>query len=452
MNILLINPWVTDFWEVGYWTKPIGLLYVASFLAKRGHAVRLIDCMDKCQDGKGAELTVPSLVPFRPPKIRFDVIETPAPLAKYHLRYRRHGIPVELFESLALDGPKPDVILVTSVMTYWYHGAFEAISRVRELFPGVPVLLGGVYARLCAEHARENSGADAVVTERLPGKVIEAVEAGGGQQGSGPVASDAFSEWPDPLWELYGSLPVAVLMTSIGCPLRCTACASFYLTNDYARRRPQDAVASILRLADRGVTEIGFMDDALLKEADDYALPMFRELTATGTPVKFSTPNGVHISEITPELAKAMYTGGMVGLTLSIETISKKRMKTFSSKTSMEQFKQAVNSLLDAGFHPTQLYGYILFGMPGQLIDEAIETKAFVASLGIEPRVLVFTPVPQTVEYKRAVESGIIEANCDPALHNNKLRAMDYFSDNPDQRTRFRELFGIERLRSETTE
>ena len=58
----------------------------------------------------------------------------------------------------------PDIILVTSAMTYWYTGVQETIGMVREIFPKTPVVLGGVYATLCPDHARQHCGADEVLT------------------------------------------------------------------------------------------------------------------------------------------------------------------------------------------------------------------------------------------------------------------------------------------------
>ena len=80
-------------------------------------------------------------------------------------RWGRYGLPVEVFEQELDSQSRPDAVLVTSTMTYWYPGPFEAIRRVKARWPGVPVALGGVYATLCADHARAHSGADAV----LPG-------------------------------------------------------------------------------------------------------------------------------------------------------------------------------------------------------------------------------------------------------------------------------------------
>ena len=46
---------------------------------------------------------------------------------------------------------KPAAILVTSLMTYWYPGVVEVIRLAREVHPGTPVILGGIYARLCRD-------------------------------------------------------------------------------------------------------------------------------------------------------------------------------------------------------------------------------------------------------------------------------------------------------------
>jgi len=43
-NILLINPWIYDFAAYDCWNKPIGLLYLASFLRMNGANVYFLDC------------------------------------------------------------------------------------------------------------------------------------------------------------------------------------------------------------------------------------------------------------------------------------------------------------------------------------------------------------------------------------------------------------------------
>ena len=46
-NLLLINPWIYDFTAYDFWSKPLGLLYIASILRERGYEISYIDCMDR---------------------------------------------------------------------------------------------------------------------------------------------------------------------------------------------------------------------------------------------------------------------------------------------------------------------------------------------------------------------------------------------------------------------
>ncbi len=311
-------------------------------------------------------------------------------------------------------------------MTYWYPGAFEAIARIRRLYPGVPVALGGVYARLHTEHAEGSSGADAVIPEALPSRIVEAVESLAGMHGQGPVPDDAFARWPEPLWGLYKSLPAAVFMTSRGCPMRCTVCASHVLAPGFERRAPIDAVRSIVALAERGVRDIAFADDALLLGVEDHAIPLFELLAHEGAPVDLHTPNGLHVRSITSSVARLMRRAGVKTVRLSLETSSDEEARErFSSKTGREEFARASSALLDAGFAPDDLGAYMLVGLPGQSPESAYETVEFSLQYGVKVRPALFSPVPGTVEYKRAVEMGMIEPGCDPLLENNTLRTLD---------------------------
>lgn len=442
MNILLVNPWITDFVAHDLWIRPLGLLYAGAFLRTRGHEVRLVDCMDRFQDSGGTgDLTAESR-PFHTGKFHSEIIDTSVCYRHVPRHYRRFGIPEALFDRLVTDGPWPDAVLVTSVMTYWYPGVFHAIARIRELLPGVPVILGGVYATLCHEHAREHSGADRIVHGGSPADIIQAVEDAAGQHGNGPITPDAFAAWPEPVWDVYDRLPAAMVMTARGCPLRCTVCASRLLFDGFERREPADAAASILRLAARGVEDCAFADDALLLDAARYAIPLFERLAAEGAPVRLHSPNGLHAREVTPTVARAMKAGGMETVRLSLETASEARQRDFSSKVTREEFRRATDALFDAGYAPSKLGAYILAGLPGQTAGEAYDTAGFALECGVPVKPALFSPVPGTVEYARAVAAGMIAPGGDPLMQNNTLRTLDLWGEGLDGYGRFRKWLG----------
>ncbi|GAJ04361.1 unnamed protein product, partial [marine sediment metagenome] len=141
---------------------------------------------------------------------------------------------------------------------------------------------------------------------------------------------------------------------------------------------------------------------------------------------------GLHIREITPEVAHLMKRAGMVTVRLSLETVSPKRFRDFSGKVSREDFKKAADALFKAGFTTRDVGAYILAGLPGQTIDEIQDTIAFVHSCGVPVKPALFSPVPGTVEFERAVSAGMIREGDDPVLQNNTLRTVDIWNGDPD--------------------
>ena len=428
MNALLINPWITDFAAYDFWDKPLGLLYIGAFLERAGWTVRLIDCMDRHQPGGGRDIAGKA-GSFGTGKFPNTVIEKPACIAHVPRQFRRYGIPVELFEKRLREVPHPDVVLVTGLMTYWYPGVFEAIRRVREHLPGVPVVHGGIYATLCADHARNESGADVVVDSGDPALILATIDEVTSHKDDNNDLPISFSEWPEPLWHLYESLPALSVMTTRGCPLSCTVCASRRLFDGFERRDPVKAAEDIIALANRGADDIAFADDALLLDPETHAMPLFARLADTGAPVRLHTPNGLHVRAITPELASLMKRAGVETIRLSLETSSDDRAADFSRKVSREDFRRAAGALYGAGFTVHNLGAYILAGLPGQTPGEMLNTAAFSLECGIPVKPALFSPVPGTVMFERAVAAGMIRHGDDPLLHNNTLRTVDWWPD-----------------------
>ncbi|MFC1538016.1 B12-binding domain-containing radical SAM protein [Candidatus Latescibacterota bacterium] len=426
MNILLVNPWITDFAAYDFWVKPLGLLYAGAFLKERGHSVRIVDCLDRF--GNATEtMKKDGDNKYNTGKFHREIIKIPSCLSHIPRHFCRYGISIESFRTLLLNGVRPDTILVSGVMTYWYPGIIEVVSQLRDLFPGVPIVLGGIYATLCEDHARNHSGADVVVTGSSPSEIIYAVENAGGSEGGGPVPGDHFSDWPEPLWDVYGTLKTAMVLTTRGCPLNCTVCSSKILFDGFERRDPVKAAHEIIALSKRGVEDIAFCDDALLIGTKHHALVLFETLIAEHSSVRLHTPNGLHVREITPNIARLMKLAGVETIRLSLETASERRADDFSNKVTRNEFASAVDALYTAGYEPDDIGTYILVGLPGQTYEEVIDTIRFVADNGVIIRPALFSPVPGTVEFERAVHAGMIRYDDDPVLHNNTIRTVDWF-------------------------
>ena len=138
-HLLLINPWIYDFAAYDFWAKPLGFLYVAALLRKNGFSIHYIDCL--CSDHN----FFPALSLRRKEsgkgKFLKTKVEKPESLKTIPQKYNHYGIPSEVFHDLLLSSPQPDIILITSAMTYWYPGVFEVIKHVQRVFPKTPIIL-----------------------------------------------------------------------------------------------------------------------------------------------------------------------------------------------------------------------------------------------------------------------------------------------------------------------
>jgi hypothetical protein len=406
-NVLLVNPWIYDFAAHNLWIEPLGLLTIAAVLRERGYAVSVLDCLAPHPgmpaaraDGSGKFLKIE--------------VEKPEAVAFVPRRYGRYGLAVDRFEAALAQAPSPDAVLVASSMTYWYPGVIEAIACVRARYGGLPVALGGVYATLCSEHARLNSGADLVITGPGVAAALRFVDEATGQDSEPDRTADPRT-WPAPAHRLVAR-PFAGLVTSWGCPYRCTYCASHRLQPTFVQRDAGAVVEEIAGCAQRGIRDFAFYDDALLAGGGQNLRAILQGVMVRGLNARFHTPNGLHAAGITEGLAWLMRRAGLATVRLSLETVDPSRQEITGGKVTTGAFARAISHLQAAGYGPGELGAYILAGLPDQSLAEVEETVRYVHGLGVQAKLALFSPIPGTADGDRALEPG-----ADPLLHNNTV-------------------------------
>ncbi|HSR29801.1 MAG TPA: radical SAM protein [Anaerolineae bacterium] len=406
-QVLLLNPWIYDFAAYNLWIEPLGLLTIAAALRDNGYAVTVIDCL-------APHPSAPRPRPDGSGKFFKTGVEKPEPIAFIPRRYGRYGLPLDQFDVALKAAPIPDVVMVASGMTYWYPGAVEAIRRVRAQFGSVPVALGGVYATLCPDHARRHSGADRVFAGPGVAPALRlADEVTGHDSDPGRYADPRI--YPSPAHVLVPR-PFAGIITSWGCPYRCTYCASHRLQPTFVRRELQSVVEEIAGCVPQGIQDLAFYDDALLLDAARHLVPILQGVLDRGLRVRFHTPNGLHAREITRELAFFLRRAGLATVRLSLETVDPVRQRATGAKVDTAAFAQGVTHLQAAGFGAREVGAYILAGLPGQPLEETEATVQFVQRLGVQAKLALFSPIPGTPDGDRALPH-----DADPLLHNNTV-------------------------------
>ena len=378
-RILLVNPPIYDFSAYDFWLKPYGLLRAACFL--RGNVeFALFDFLDRFD----------SRVP--PGKYRSDnwgrgefyseICDKPAIFAAIRRRFRRFGLPQSVFRSFLADQPPFDAALVQTGMTYWYPGVAEVIRDLRASAPKAKIILGGVYANLCPEHAR-GLGADFVVT------------------GTDLVLLWRFlkmepNESGMPLWDLYSTLRTGVLKLADGCPFRCTYCSVPQVYFNF-RPRPLDRSLAECEFLNRlGVEHIVFYDDALLYRAEQTLKPFLKESLRRNIRIQFHTPNALNARFIDREMAELLVESGFKNIYLGFESSAYAWQKKTGGKVYSNELERAVENLTSAGIDSRNLHAYLIVGHPNAEDQNTEESMHLAHALGIRIMLSEFSPIPGT--------------------------------------------------------
>jgi radical SAM superfamily enzyme YgiQ (UPF0313 family) len=390
MKVLLVNPPIFDFTAYDFWLRPYGMLRVA---AQIQHACRLCSfdyLIAKKRDAWGRGRFVDSEIP------------RPQPLSDIPRKFRRFGRPRPEFREF-LRTQSFDAALIQTSMTYWYLGIQEVIEDIRELQPSAKIVLGGIYATLCPDHAR-SLGADLIIN-----------------------GADL-----NPLWQLLSIEPeagipywpadesgVGILKITQGCPFRCTYCSAPLLWPGFSERPLEDCLNELHHLTAMGVRNIAFYDDALLFHAEQILVPFLREAAKTGVRILFHTPNALNARFITYELARLMVGTGFASFFLGLESASPLWQRSSGNKVSSDEFASAVNHLRAAGAQ--SITTYIIAGHPDLGDQDIAQSIRFAHQCGTKVLLSEFAPIPGTVDAEKSKSWADLN---EPLSHNKTAFAI----------------------------
>jgi radical SAM superfamily enzyme YgiQ (UPF0313 family) len=419
VKVLLVNPPIYDFSAYDFWLKPYGLLRVGGFL--RGKAdIMLFDYLDRMHTSSA-----------RPEKIESDrwgrgkfeqgKIEKPAVFSYVPRYFRRFGTKREIFQRFLTEHGPFDFVLVGTGLTYWYPAVEEVIEDLRAIIPRAKIILGGIYATICSEHAKK-LGADMVVIGNklaVLGKML----------GAGVFYRQR------PYWEGYERLDTAVMTLTQGCPFRCSYCYVGQEPENFKTKRFSDCIADLQLLIETGARNIAFYDDALLYESGRVLEPFLRYVIDNNIRVNFHAPNALHARFLTTELAELMVAAGFKTFYLGFESASKTWQEKTGGKVFCDDLKKAVENLITAGAERNSITVYEMLGHPHGDLQRLEESMRFVNGLGVRIMLADFSPIPGTPdgEYcRRWVDMD------EPLNHNKTAFTIKILG--ADEANRFKEL------------
>ncbi len=394
MHILAINPWITDYAAYDFWLKPYGFLAILTLLIDRGIKVDYLDCLDK----KISNTT------FGRGKYYSQIIKKPELHQKIPRHFKRYGItPIEFKKRL--EGKKPDYILITSSMTYWYPGIVEAVKILKAKFPSTPLVLGGTYATLCLNHAKKTSGCDFVFGKNYLKELSKLLEI--------KISfKDLYSTLPN-YEHFYKQNEYIVLRTSWGCPFSCSFCAIKQLSNCFFRIPVDVVVKFIAGYAKKGIKNFILYDDAFLYQPE-YAKELLLKIVSLKLNINFHTPNALHLRFLDQEIASLLKSAGFINPHFGLETMDSSLQALWGDKVNRDDLINGIKYLRQGGFNKGEFSVYLLLGHPKQDLQKLKQHLHFLNHQGAKVSLAEFSPVPGTKifqEYKHKLK--------DPILHNN---------------------------------
>ncbi|MGW5125296.1 B12-binding domain-containing radical SAM protein [Streptomyces sp. NPDC004069] len=320
----------------------------------------------------------------------------------------------------------PDLVGV-STTTPGLPGALEACQAAKTT--GAKVILGGPHTEVYASENLVHDCIDYVgVGEGITimQELAEALEQGEKPEGirglvtrehdggAAPMVNLEDVGWPvrdglptDSYYSIMAPRPFTTMISSRGCPFKCSFCFKQAVDKKSMYRSPEDVVGEMTELKERwGVKEIMFYDDVFTLHRG-----RVREICAligdTGLKVRWEAPTRV---DLVPEpLLKAMAGAGCVRLRFGIEHGDSGILQRMRKESDIQKIETAVTSAHEAGIKG---FGYFIVGWLGETKEEFRRTVDLACRLPLDyASFYTATPLPGTPLHTESVAAGRIPAD-----------------------------------------
>lgn len=321
----------------------------------------------------------------------------------------------------------PDVVGITATTPAIYE-AYNVAKIAKTINPDITTIIGGAHATFMAQEVLEEcphidivvrgEGEETIqevlhileknndlsmirgITYREDSKIIETEDR--------PLIKD-LDTIPFPSYDLLPELEsngvkYGVMMTSRGCPFKCTFCSSSLLGQKRWRgRSAENVVEEIQFLESRGIKEIEFLDDTFTlnsRRVGDICNKIKEER------IDLSWSCSSRVNTINKEIAKKMKDVRCHTIFFGVESGTDWVLKSIGKGISLEDAERSVQ--ITKSLNMNSICSFIL-GMPGENIDTINNTINF--AIKLDPTFAQFsiaTPYPGTKLFDMVVKEGYL--------------------------------------------
>ena len=428
MRILLIQPPVEDFYQTAIRTQPLGLACLAAALRQHGHDIALLDCQ---QPGKKRQLPLPAAFSYMN---RFYTAGDISPFRLYG-KYSHFGISWdEVRQAVAAAGPQ--AVGISCQFTPYVEETLKTAQIVKSINPAIPVIVGGAHASALPAEVLKSPHIDYVIIgegERTLPELIDCLAEGrdpGDLAGiafkrSGEVAVNPRGEFInnldslplpardllDPSWYGVGKAACAMLLTSRGCPQRCSYCSVHQVMGNRLRCRSAEHVITEMKDCQErfGITAFDFEDDNFTFDRER-ALQILEGIVKTfgEQRLRLFAMNGLSLISLDPELLQAMKAAGFERLDLSLGSSSQELNRGMNRPADTVRAEDALEA---AALLNLPVTTYIILGMPDHRLEDMVDSIIYLMERPTMLGPSIFYPSPGTRTFDAVKEAGLCDVS-----------------------------------------
>jgi radical SAM superfamily enzyme YgiQ (UPF0313 family) len=324
----------------------------------------------------------------------------------------------------------PDVVGITSVTPSIYD-AYKVAETAKKVREDCTVVLGGPHATFMPRQTMEECKyIDIIVRgegEETTRELIEDIEKGAPLNGVKGITFREKNEIidteprlfikniddiPFPSRDLlpmhlykFNGVRYTTMLTSRGCPFKCSFCSSSRLFGGYWRGRSPENVLEEMKTVyeEYGIRNIEFMDDTFTLN-QERAEKICDEIIKQGWDISWGASS--RVDTLSKRLVEKMKKAGCWIIFLGIESGSQKILDAIGKRITLEQVKKAVKILKDAGI---QVLGSFIIGFLQDTTETIKETIKFAKSLNLNyAEFSILTPYPGTPIFDYAKKNNML--------------------------------------------
>jgi len=426
MKILLVQPPVRDFYQTSIRTQPIGLAYLAASLKENSHDVEILDCQTETKTSIPIPAELSYLKDFYPSNALSPF--------KLYSGYYHFGMDwAEIRKKI--EDSRADVFGISASFTPYHGEALEIARIIKQGDRKKIVVMGGAHVSCDPEGVLQSPSVDYVILGegevRFPllleqigeGKArnIQGID-GVGYRDNGEIRInplrnfiqdlDSITQPARDLLDLdryrLRKKRSTMMITSRGCPHGCAYCSAHFVMGASFRTRTPNAIFKEMIDCQKqyGIENFDIEDDNFT--FDQERAKQFMNLiieTFGERRIELSAMNGISFASLDGELLRLMKRAGFHAINLSYvstDPATKERMRRPKPTTEFERILKQAEQI---GLH---VIAYAILGMPGQTIEEMVDTLIYLMGEKVLIGPSIYYPTPGTPLFERCKREDIL--------------------------------------------